>query len=125
MLLTFKNTVLLLAGFGIIYFICEIVLYFIHLFLPGSKSLSKDENMSDTLKISIGGGDITVFALISVFLGFKLAFMVLFIASLLGILSHFIIGAVNISQAKSEKYIPFVSYLSLACFIIIITSHGS
>ena len=117
---------LLFAGFGIIYFICEIVLYFVSLFFPG---IAKDENMSVTSKISIGGGDITVFALISVFLGYKLGFVVLFIASLLAIISHFIFRVVKkfpaLSSQPSAPYIPFVPYLSLACFIIIITSHGS
>ncbi len=120
----FANLGLLFAGFGIIYFICEIMFYFINFFLDGNKSISESENMSINPKISIGGGDITVFALITVFLGYKLGFIVLFIASLLAIISHFSIGVVDFFQAKSPKYIPFVPYLSTACFIIIITSHG-
>ena len=123
----FDNLSLLFAGCGIIYFICEIMFYFISLFLPGDKNISESENMSITSKISIGGGDITVFALISVFLGYKLGFVVLFIASLLAILSHFIFRVVNKSPNSqlSAPQIPFIPYLSMACFIIIITSHGS
>lgn len=119
------NLSLLFAGFGIIYFICEIMLYFVSLFSPGNKSIPESGNMS---KISIGGGDITVFALISMFLGYKLAFIVLFIASLFAIISHFILRVFKkfplLNSQFSAQYIPFVPYLSIACFIIIITSYG-
>lgn len=122
------NLNVLFAGFGIIYFICEIILYFISLFFTGKKSIFESKDMSINSKISIGGGDITVFALISVFLGYKLGFVVLFTASLLGILSHFIFRVVKkfpaLSSQLSVPYIPFVPYLSIACFIIIITSYG-
>ena len=121
----FSNLSLLFTGFGIIYFVCEIMLYFISFLFPGNKNIPEIENLSATSEISIGGGDITVFALISVFLGYKLAFAVLFIASLLAIISHFSIRVVDFFQAKSQKYIPFVPYLSAACFIIIVTSYGN
>ncbi len=123
------NLRLLFVGFGIIYFICEIMFYYISLFLQGDKNTSESKNMSATSKISIGGGDITVFALISVFLGYKLAFIALFIASLLAIISHFSIRVISFFRKNTleqlSQTIPFVPYLSLACFIIIITSHGS
>ena len=125
----FNNLSLLFTGFGIIYFICEIMLYFVSLFLSGDKNIPESKNVSVTSKISIGGGDITVFALISVFLGYKLGFIVLFIASLLAILSLFIFRVVKKFSAfrsqLSAPYIPFVPYLSIACFIIIITSYGT
>ena len=121
----FNNLSLLFTGFGIIYFICEILLYFIGLFVFKDKA----EDVSLPSNISIGGGDITVFALISVFLGFKLAFIVLFIASLLAIISHFIFRVVNKLTVNNSRFtvsqIPLVPYFSIACFIIIITSYGS
>ena len=116
------NLGLLFAGFGIVYFICEILLYFFGLFVDPP---DENQNVSDSMNISIGGGDITVFALISVFLGFKLAFVVLFLASLLAIISHFIIRAISFfKKITVSQAVPFVPYLSFACFIIIITSHG-
>ena len=127
--LSFSNLSLLCAGFGIIYFICEIMLYFISLFLSPDKNIPESENMPVTSKISIGGGDITVFALISVFLGYKLGFIVLFIASLLAIISHFTIRVISFFKKKpTEQFsqtIPFVPYISMACFIIIMAFYGN
>lgn len=108
----------LFTGYGTIYVICEIMLYFLGLFIQKNDSVEESEPQN----ISIGGGDITVFALISVFLGFKVAFIALFIASLFGIISHFIF---RVLKKFSVSQIPFVPYLSAACFIIIITSHGN
>ena len=100
---------LFFAGVGAIYLICEIIFYFFNSFLP-----SKEIN--ESLKTVLGGGDITVFALISVYLGFKGALLTLLIASLLAIISHFTIGA-------HKRQIPFIPYLGLACFIIITFSN--
>ena len=109
------------SGIGIIYFVCEIFYYFVVNFTFLS---SKDTELSDTKKIAFGGGDVTVFALISVFFGYKLAFIVLFIASLLALLSHLIFRGYLWITKKSVhlevNYIPFVPYLTLVCFIILV-----
>ncbi len=119
---------LLLVGMGVIYFICEIVLYFFSILSPENKSQDEVKMAISAPKALIGGGDITVFALISLFLGYKLAFIVLFIASLLGIISHLIIGVLKkfrvFNSKSSTSQIPFVPYLFIACFIIIIISYG-
>lgn len=104
---------LFFIGVGAIYLICEIVFYFFNSFLP-VKEISTPSSTT-----VLGGGDITVFALISVYLGFKGALLTLLIASLLAIISHFIIG--NFRGQLKTNYIPFIPYLGLACFIIIIT----
>ncbi|MBI3590116.1 MAG: prepilin peptidase [Candidatus Melainabacteria bacterium] len=112
----------LFTGVGIIYFVCEILIYFFNSFSNKDK---EEVSQPDNTKVTIGGGDITVFALISVFLGFKTAFLTLFIASFLAIISHFTIRAVEAStkssKEKHSQYIPFVPFLSVACFIIMIT----
>lgn len=122
------NLTLLLAGIGVIYFICEIVLYFFSILSPENKSQDELKIPLSSPKTLLGGGDITVFALISLFLGYKLSFIVLFIASLLGIISHLIIGVLRKFRVFNSKFstsqIPFVPYLFIACFIIIIISYG-
>ena len=98
------------SGIGIIYFVCEVLFYFFQRFFivpPHSSALSHES------PVAIGGGDITVFALISVFLGYKISFLTLFIASFLGIISHFILKFTG-------RSVSFVPYLTLACFIIIL-----
>ena len=98
--------------------------YFISLFF------SKEEEVKDDLQegITIGGGDITVFALISIFLGNKGGFLTLFIASLLASISHFTVRVASdrlkIPEEKYSQYVPFVPFLTIACFIIIITING-
>ncbi|OGI19084.1 MAG: hypothetical protein A3B68_07765 [Candidatus Melainabacteria bacterium RIFCSPHIGHO2_02_FULL_34_12] len=119
--LAVNNLITLFSGIGIIYFVCEIIFYFLPMVVQTSDFIkNKEENET---KITIGGGDITVFALISVFSGFKLAFLTLFIASLLATLSHLIIRAggkyINFPQEKISQYIPLVPFLTLASFIII------
>ena len=122
---------LYLSSTGIIYFICEIFTYLLGTLLLkriSKKSLNSDISREIQPKITIGGGDITVFALISVFFDYKIGFLTLFIASLLGIISHFIIRALKSfkksSHGQVSQYIPFVPYLSVACFIIMITING-
>lgn len=109
----------LFAGVGVIYFFCEVVFYFLVLFLSDNVLESKDEDAP--LKLTIGGGDITVFVLISLFLGYKFAFISLFLSSLLALL-FIVFGKFlkYIYKAKSEEsqFISFVPYLTLACFII-------
>ena len=108
------------SGIGIIYFVAEIIMYFFILFKTKKKVLT-DNNEKTTL----GGGDITTFALISVFLGFYNAFLSLFIASLLALISHLILKTTSsLYKKQSQEFIPFVPFLSFACFIIIITLHG-
>ena len=108
------------AGVGIIYFICEIVAYFLSLFFPSKETEHIEKK--ESLKITLGGGDITVFALISVFLGYKVAFLTLFIASLLAIISHFTLRAIlKLSQnSETQEYIPFVPFLSIASFLFLL-----
>lgn len=110
------NLILYFCGIGIIYFVCEIFYYFIILFFvtKGTSLHDKTTNQS----ITIGGGDITVFVLISVFLGYKLAFLTLFAASLLALISHFTM------RKQDLKQISFVPFLAMASFIIIITING-
>ncbi len=118
------------SGIGIIYFACEIVYYYLCLFFP--QILQEDEEAestgSESTEITIGGGDITTFALISIFLGNKGAFLTLFSASLLATISHFTIRAIGpylkIPKEKHSQYVPFVPFLTIACFIIIITING-
>lgn len=115
------------AGIGIIYFTCEIITYFLYLIFRTRDTTNLDDTKNS--KITIGGGDITVFALICVFLGYKTAFLTLFIASLLATISHLTHKGLKkflspVSSAKGGEYIPFVPFLSLTCFIIIITING-
>ena len=110
-----QNLIVYLSGIGIIYFFCEIVYYPLHLIC----FVRHTPEAPPSNEIAIGGGDITVFALICVILGYNLGFLTLFLASLLAIISHLIIKAVQNSQA-SEKGIPFVPFLTVSCFIIII-----
>jgi len=110
-----QNLIIYLSGIGLIYFFCEIVYYPIQLI----SYVRHTNETSSPEEIGIGGGDITVFALISVILGYNLGFLTLFLASLLAIISHLIIKAVKGSQ-KREKGIPFVPFLAISCFIIII-----
>lgn len=121
--LTFSRLSVFFAGVGIIYFICEAMFYFYHYYF-----VSKDDNWvldQGYQNLVIGGGDITVFALISTFIGYKFAFLTLFTASLFALISHFIIRIlgrkyIGVFQGPDIKYVPFVPYLSFACFIIII-----
>ena len=120
--LNLNGLVLFFSGIGIIYFVCEILFYFGHLIFPFKVLSGQDEISCE--RVTIGGGDITVFASISVFLGYKAAFFVLFIASLLSIISHFTVKVLSKLLKHpvelSSQYIPFVPYLGLACFIIIL-----
>lgn len=109
------------SGVGIIYFVDEIIIYFL-VFLKTNK---KKTPKSNDEKFTLGGGDITTFALISVFLGFRNAFLSLFIASLLALISHLILKTTSsLYKKQKQELIPFVPFLSLACFIIIITIYG-
>ncbi len=111
-----------LSGVGITYFIAEIIMYFISLVTDKMVMAKSTEEQ----QITIGGGDITTFVLIAVFLGYKAAFLSLFIASLLAILSHFILKVTyGPYKNKKQQFIPFVPFISLACFIIMITIHGN
>lgn len=115
-------------GVGLIYFICEILFYFLNSLYVLAENPIPVESSLDAERFAIGGGDITVFALVSLSLGLKLAFLSLFIASLIAILSHFVIRNIVIkcsSQAKqNSQYLPFVPYISIACFIIILVFNG-
>lgn len=104
------------TGIGLIYFICEVVSFYI-VNLLNLKIANLDEDTTNA-PIALGGGDITVFALIVLFLGFKLGFMSLFLASLIGILSHYL------CKTQKSQYLPFVPYLVIACFIIILITDG-
>ena len=121
-----NRLIIILAGIGIIYFICEVLFYLLSLPLIkfGILKFETNEPEKSMILSTIGGGDITVFALISIFLGFKAAFLTLFIASLFSLISHFTLWIVHKFKKESNEqfsnYIPFVPYLSLACFIIII-----
>ena len=117
-----NNLFVLFAGIGIIYLTCEIIAYYLSALVL--KESDEHKPMVYDEKITIGGGDITFFALISVFLGVKLAFLVLFIASLLAIVSHFILRILPKFKNKNLEYVPFIPYLSAACFIIIMTLYG-
>ncbi|MBI2996617.1 MAG: prepilin peptidase [Candidatus Melainabacteria bacterium] len=118
-------------GIGVIYFICEILFYFLAVLFLERFFSSKTSHLKENLNIStvLGGGDITLFALISVFLSFKLAFLSLFIASLLALISHFIMRGIKLfkgykTSLQEEKvltqYIPFIPYLAGACLIVIL-----
>lgn len=122
-----NKLILYFSGIGIIYFVLEILVYFLSLFFNSNNDKDKSCKVEDKVgkKVTIGGGDITVFALISVFLGYKGGFLTLFIASLLALISHFILRGTKNFQAQSSEYIPFVPFLSLACFIIIMTINGT
>jgi len=122
----FDRLIIFYSGIGLIYFGCEIIYYFISLlFSKEEETEVKDETKEG---VTIGGGDITVFALISIFLGNKGAFLTLFIASLLASVSHFTIRVagdrLKIPKEKYSQYVPFVPFLTIACFIIIITING-
>lgn len=107
-------------GVGLIYLICEVIFYFASFFFPGFNIEEQDAPS----QITIGGGDITIIALISSFLGFKVAFLTLFIASFLAILSHILCKllqkCLKNSLAKTSDYVPMVPYLVVVCFIIIL-----
>lgn len=107
---SYDELALFFSGIGIVYFICEILFYFIQRLFRSSSGSLKDDSSS---LVAIGGGDITVLALISVFFEYKIAFFSLFIASFLALISHFILKAVG-------RQIPFVPFLTIACFIIIL-----
>ena len=111
----FSKLTVLFFGIGIIYFFCEIMFYFISLFLSNS-SLSDKSSSHDKQIIAMGGGDITVFALISASLGYKYSFFILFIASLVALLAK--------QKHQDSLYVPFVPYLTTGFFIIIITIYG-
>lgn len=115
----------LFVGIGIIYFFCEIIFYYFVLIF--SKFFLVEEVLenvnNDSPKLTIGGGDITVFVLISLFLGYQDAFMSLFLSSILALISIFFTKIVRyITKIKSEEsqFISFVPYLTAACFIIIL-----
>ena len=124
----FHTIFIYFAGVGCIYFICEVVFYLFTLLVPGISNTCL-QNYDKEEKIALGGGDITVFALISAFLGYKLAFLSLFTASLLAIISHlfWLIVCRFLNYLKSgpnvSKNIPFVPYLMIACFIIILIAY--
>lgn len=116
----FDNLIFFFVGIGIVYFVCEVVFYLFNLLF---KKLPEEES-GVNLDVVFGGGDITVFALISVFLGYKNALIVLFLASIMAIISYFsvkVLKRVVFKQAENEisHYVPFVPYLVLACFIIL------
>ena len=114
-----NSLVLLVSGIGVIYFICEILIYF---FIQEPQNIETGKSKKQI--VTIGGGDITLFALISVVFNFKFAFGALFLASLIGLISHFIQRLSLKTRKQSSQQIPFVPYLSLACFIIIVISYG-
>lgn len=111
---------LFFSGIGIIYFVCEVLFYFV---LRALYSSQVNSSTTDQVQV-FGGGDINVFALICVCLSYKIAFLTLFIASLLAIISHLTLRYLTRPLANNSQYIPFVPYLSLACFIIIMTING-
>ena len=112
-------------GIGTIYFVCEIVFYLLNVFLLKEKD---ELQASHEVETSIGGGDITVIGLISVFLGYKLGLVTVFLASIISLLAYLIIILINklVPNIKKIefKYIPFVPYLTIACFIIIMAFNG-
>lgn len=119
------------GGIGLIYFFCEVLFYFISLIFQSKNQEVLDTTLNEGALTTIGGGDITVFALICTLLGYKLGFLVLFIASLFSLISHFILRVmtklkiVELSpQAKNTAYIPFIPYFFISCFIIIVTFYG-
>ena len=125
---SFDKLVFYLFGIGIIYFVCEIMFYFYSLLCSSlSSRLSKSATCSPVTNLSssnivLGGGDVTVFVLIAVFLGYKLAFICLFLASFLALISHFICLLIDrLSKKTISAHVPFVPYLSFACFIILLT----
>lgn len=118
--LDFDKLITFFSGVGLIYLFCEIIFYFICLFIALIKnelaiqySASNPHSSVLNPNITIGGGDITIFALISTYLGFKFAILVLFLASLFALCSPLILKNIKL-------YVPFVPCLSLACFIIVI-----
>ena len=113
----------LFKGIGFCYFFCEILFYFVTLMT--SKNLEDHSKLSNEPEsFAIGGGDITVFALISTFLGFNFAFLTLFYASLFALISHLFMKVISsfskVKLSEETKYLPFVPFLSLACFIVIL-----
>lgn len=129
----FDKLVVFLSGIGFIYLICEVVFYLVDLILQRLHSITysgqdkscpySTQHSALSTNVAIGGGDITIFALISVYLGIKIGFLVLFIASFLAVVSHFIMRFVSMFFSRSLQpgaYVPFVPFLSAACFIIII-----
>ena len=120
-----SNLRLFLCGIGIIYFICEVVFYIVQRFVPYFKSQSLTSTTQSP--ILLGGGDITVFVLITLFLGYRESFLVLFLASLFGICSHLLIkllgGLQKDSKKKHSEYLPFVPYMVLATLFIIIKTN--
>lgn len=108
---------LFFSGIGIIYLFCEVLLYFVSLFLPGDKP--EEVESSEEINIALGGGDITVFALISVYLGYIKAFFALFLASVLALI-WIQIARVFLKDKLVSQFIPFIPFIALACFIIIV-----
>ncbi|MBI3308993.1 MAG: prepilin peptidase [Candidatus Melainabacteria bacterium] len=115
----------LFVGVGLIYLFCEILFYLIGIQFLNLRVPNQDSKAETA--VVLGGGDVTVLAIISVFLGFKIAFLSLFLASILGLfvfLLQFIykrlINTKNIKlESEYAHYVPFVPYIVLACFIII------
>lgn len=110
----------LFLGIGLIYLFNEILFYLVLTLTP---FVQIDEDDEESPKYAIGGGDITIIALISAYLGYKYAFLTLFFASLLALVSQLVLKLVSVlkKQKSSEdsKHFPFVPYICFACFIII------
>ncbi len=139
-----SRLILLFSGIGIIYLVCEVSFYFLSLawsslvlkfgigkqleIVSGQSNLEESEKCDK--KYVLGGGDITIFALISVFMGFKTGLLTLFLASFLAVIWYFIINFLLKKMSKhsleqnQSQYIAFVPYITSACFIIILSSHG-
>ena len=79
--------------------------------------MSSDAEALDKTNIALGGGDITVFALISVYLGSIRAFFALFLASILALI-WISIAKLLFKDKNVSQFIPFVPFIALACFII-------
>ncbi len=129
--LSLNSLSLFFAGIGIIYFVGEVLFYYFTLIKQGidpkTQELSSEVPECEN-KYALGGGDITVLALISVYLGIKVVVLILFLASILALISYYILRPLLINrflkQAQSQ-YIAFVPYITTACFIIIFINHGT
>lgn len=124
----FSSLSVFICGIGLIYLFCEVVFYFVGNFIYPKESKGA-EVISSQSAITLGGGDITVFALICTVLGYKSGFAALFTASLFCLISHCILRLMARYkpfglQMQNTNYIPFVPYFFISCFIIIVTFHG-
>ncbi len=117
----FDHTKDVFSDIGFIYLFCEVIFYYLVMFPPINSFIKPVSD--DSSKVVLGGGDITVFALISLFLGYKLAFVSIFIASSVSLIYilfiKFILKFFKLSYKIETEHVPFIPFLSIGAFVVI------